>query len=395
MPHYRRVGQVPRKRHLRVPSPDGTGLLHEELMGEEGFSADSALLYHLRSPSAVLSAEAVDDPAACSFTIETPLLPRHLRTEGLRSDNVPGSPGDPVLGRVRLLGNADVVVSWVSAAADSDIYRDAGGDELFFVHTGEATLETIFGPLPVVAGDYVVIPAGTTHRWRLAGGRMQALVLEVAGHLGFPERYLSRGGQLKEGAPFSERDLRAPEEPLVVEGAEVPVLVRAPAGLTRYVYARHPFDVVGWDGCLYPFALAIRDFEPLVGAIHQPPPVHQTFAGPNLVVCSFVPRPYDFHPEAIKVPYHHANVDSDEVIFYAAGDFMSRAGSGIGVGSISVHPAGFVHGPQPGSMERAAGADRTEELAVMLDTFRPLGSSEAAGAVTDEDYPWSWAADRR
>ena len=175
----------------------------------------------------------------------------------------------------------------------------------------------------------------------------------------------------------------------------VDVLVRHRDGLTRHTLASSPFDVVGWDGCLYPWALSIHDFEPIVGSIHQPPHVHQTFEGRGFVVCSFVPRPYDFHPGAIKVPYHHANVDSDEVIFYSAGDFMSRAGSGIGVGSISVHPAGFVHGPQPGSMERSADQDRTEEVAVMIDTFRPLSLGPAALACTDPDYPWSWSADRR
>jgi homogentisate 1,2-dioxygenase len=386
VPYYRRVGQVPPKRHLRVPSPRG-GLLHEELMGEEGFSSESALLYHLRSPSAIVGAEAVDDPCACTFRLEAPVLPRHLRTAKLAGG------GDPVLGRTRLLANEDVVVSWVAAGEDSPLYRNAAGDELVYLHDGRATLESSFGALALRAGDYVVLPAGTTHRWRLGGGRLQALVLECSGHVGFPARYLSAGGQLKEGAPFSERDVRAPGEPLVVEESGVPVLVRTRAGLSRHVHAHHPFDVVGWDGCMYPFALSIHAFEPLVGAVHQPPPVHQSFAGPNLVVCSFVPRPYDFHPDASKVPYHHANVDSDEVIFYAGGDFMSRAGSGIGAGSISVHPAGFVHGPQPGSVERAASQERTEELAVMIDTFRPLGVSDAALEVADGDYPWSWAAD--
>ena len=207
----------------------------------------------------------------------------------------------------------------------------------------------------------------------------------------FPPRYLSARGQLIEGAPFSERDLRGPAEPLLVEGTEVPVLVRTRDGLTRHIHSQHPFDVAGWDGCLYPFALSIHDVEPIVGAIHQPPPVHQTFAGPNFVVCSFVPRPFDFHPGAIKVPYHHANVDSDEVLFYSAGDFMSRAGAGIGVGSISLHPAGFVHGPQPGSMELSAAATRTEEVAVMIDTFARLGLTDDARAVADPDYPWTWA----
>jgi homogentisate 1,2-dioxygenase len=383
MPYYRRVGEVPRKRHLRVEQPDG-GLYFEELMGANGFAQESALLYHRRSPSAIVAAEPVDCVAP-RFSSDMPLLPRHLRTGALAGG------GDPVLDRHYLLGNADVRLAYIQADRSSGIYRNAVGDELVYVQSGRATLETSFGVLALEPGDYVVIPCGTTCRWELGGGELGALVMEAAGHIGFPARYLSARGQLLEGAPFSERDLRGPAAPLLVEGADVPVLVRTHDGLTRHVHAQHPFDVAGWDGCLYPFALSIYDFEPIVGAIHQPPPVHQTFAGPNFVVCSFVPRPFDFFPDAIKVPYHHANVDSDEVLFYSAGDFMSRAGTGIGVGSISLHPAGFVHGPQPGSMERSAEATRTEEIAVMLDAFTRLGLSEEARAVADPDYPWTWA----
>jgi homogentisate 1,2-dioxygenase len=385
VPYFRQCGDVPRKRHLRTPRPDAGGaLLFEELMGEHGFSGDSSLLYHRHSPSAIVSVEAVDDPTAAAFCADRPLLPRHLRT------GILGAGGDLVLGRRRLLGNDDVTVSWVAATEDSGLYRNAVGDELVYVQAGSGTLRSTFGRLEVGPGDYVLVPAATTHDWQVGGGGLQALVFEVGGHLSFPARYLAPGGQFLETSPFCERDLRAPVLDDGEEGEEVPVLVRNRAGLSRHVHARHPFDLVGWAGCLYPVALSIHDFEPIVGAIHQPPPVHQTFAGPNVVVCSFVPRPYDFHPDAIKVPYHHANVDSDEVIFYSAGDFMSRAGAGIGVGSITMHPAGFVHGPQPGSAERAADAARTEELAVMLDTFHPLGLSAAAREVADEDYPWSW-----
>jgi homogentisate 1,2-dioxygenase len=379
---YRRVGDVPAKRHLRVEQPGG-GYLHEELLGMDGFSGESALLYHRHSPSAIVAVETVSSPSRC-FAPDSPLQPRHLRTSMIE----PGS--DPVLGRTPLLGNPDVILSWVSADADSEIYRNACGDELVFVHEGKALLESSFGTLAVRPGDYVIVPAGTTHRWRTDNG-LRALVIEAAGHLTFPTRYLSTRGQLLEGAPFSERDLRGPESPLMEEGTDVPVLVRSRSGLTRHVHAQHPFDVVGWDGCLYPFALSIFDFEPIVGAIHQPPVVHQTFAGPNFTVCSFVPRPYDFHPGALKVPYHHSNIDTDEVIFYADGDFMSRAGSGIGAGSISMHPAGFVHGPQPGSVERAVVANRTEEVAVMVDAFDPLGLSDEARRLADPDYPYSWA----
>jgi homogentisate 1,2-dioxygenase len=386
MPHYRQVGEVPRKRHLRVR--DDAGWLFEELMGERGFSSDSALLYHRHSPSALTAAEAVPDPRHGELSEDPSLVPRHLRTSKLAEG------GDPVLARVPLLGNEDVLVSWVAASGESELYRNAVGDELVYVHRGDAVLETSFGALELSPGDYAVIPTSTTHRWRPGDGGLHALVLELSGHLQFPARYLSATGQLLEGAPYCERDLRAPVQPLVCDGTEVPVLVRGHGGLTRHVYEHHPLDVVGWDGCLYPFALSIHDFEPIVGAIHQPPPVHQTFAGPNLVVCSFVPRPYDFHPGALKVPYHHANVDSDEVIFYAEGDFMSRAGAGIGPGSLTWHPAGFVHGPQPGSVERTADHDRTEELAVMIDTFRRLRVSAAAREITDDDYPWSWASGR-
>jgi homogentisate 1,2-dioxygenase len=330
--------------------------------------------------------EAVDDPrAGLVLTPDEPLSPRHIRTGRL-----PGG-GDAVLDRRVVLGNPDVLLCWVSADRDSDLYRNAIGDELVYVHDGEVELQTVFGTLPLAPGDYAVLPAGTTHRWVLPSGRAEALVFEAGGHVRFPDRYLSSRGQLKEGAPFSERDLRGPVEPLLVDGVDVPVLVRNRAGLSRLVHRHHPFDVVGWDGCLWPHALSIHDFEPIAGAIHQPPPVHQTFAGPGFVVCSFVPRPYDFHPDAVKVPYHHANTDSDEVLFYAGGDFMSRSGSGIGVGSISYHPAGFTHGPQPGSWERSVDQTRTEELAVMLDTFRPLAPSAAAVAASDDAYPGSWS----
>jgi homogentisate 1,2-dioxygenase len=384
MPYYRKVGDVPRKRHVVFDDADG-GYFHEELMGFNGFSSSSALLYHRWSPSAIVGAAGVpvDHPA---LTPNEPLLPMHLRTGEL----VTGP--DLVSGRRALLGNADVVVSFGTAAEASPLYRNAVGDELVYIQSGSGVLETVFGALAVGPGDYVVIPTSTTHRWVPDGATaLSALMIESTGHVEPPSRYLTRYGQFNEFAPYCERDLRAPTEPLLADGERVDVLVRQRDQLTCYTYAHHPFDVVGWDGGLYPYVLSINDFEPIVGALHQPPPVHQTFEAPNIVVCSFVPRLYDFHPGAIKVPYHHANVDSDEVLFYSAGDFMSRAGSGIGVGSISLHPAGFIHGPQPGSLEAARPKERTEEVAVMLDTFRPLLVSDAARAVADPNYPWTWA----
>jgi homogentisate 1,2-dioxygenase len=381
---YARVGDVPRKRHT-WHTGDGGARLHEELMGEEGFTGCSSLLYHRNSPSALVGIEHLEMPQAV-LSANQPLAPWHFRAAKLE----PG--GDPVSGRHLLLGNETIRISWVEATSTSgSLYRNAAGDELVYIQSGDAILESVFGRLPVTAGDYVSIPTSTTHRWVLEA-TVQALVIEAAGHISVPGRYLTATGQMKEGAPFCERDLRAPEGPLVVEDdGPVEVLVRTRTGWSKHVHATHPFDVVGWDGCNYPFSFSIHDFEPIVGRVHQPPPVHQTFAGPGFVVCSFVPRLYDFGPDAVKVPYHHANVDSDEVLFYSAGDFMSRRGSGIGSCSVSLHPAGFVHGPQPGSVEASAGESRTEETAVMIDTFSPLLISEAARSVSDPDYPYSWA----
>jgi len=291
-----------------------------------------------------------------------------------------------------LLANTDLRIGFVSAGGASPLYRNSTGDELLYIQEGSAILESVFGAMRVDAGDYVVVPAGTTHRW-VPAGRVDALVVEARGHIDPPRRYLSGDGQFLEHAPYCERDLRAPDRPLLVEGEHIEVLVRSAGGLSRHTHRHHPFDVVGWDGALYPWAFNIRDFEPIVGRIHQPPPVHQTFEGPGFVVCSFVPRLFDFHPDAVKVPYHHANTDSDEVLFYSAGNFMSRAGSGIGVGSISYHPAGFVHGPQPGSFEASLPQSGTEEVAVMIDTFSPLGITDAARGVAAPEYPWSWARD--
>jgi homogentisate 1,2-dioxygenase len=385
VPHYRQAGTIPRKRHSRFAAPGG-GLYAEELMGEEGFSSASSLLYHVNPPTAILAASPValePDPLCPNH----PLLPRHLRTHDLPAG------GDVVNTRRLLLGNHDVRVLYAAFDRPSGLYRDAVGDELLYVESGGAAVETVFGTLEVGAGDYVVLPTSTTHRVVPAAGGVRALIVEARGHIRMPRRYLSPEGQLLELAPYSERDLRAPiAAGVVTEGeTEVPVLVRHRGGLTRYTYAHHPFDVVGWDGCLYPYALSIHDFEPIVKRFHAPPPVHQTFEGPGFVVCSFCPRPYDFDPEAVAVPYNHANVDCDEVLFYAGGDFMSRKGSGIDVGSISLHPAGFVHGPQPGSVEAAFGRPGTDELAVMIDTFDALALGAAAKAVEDEGYAWTWA----
>ncbi len=389
MPYYRSLGDVPAKRHTHHLDESGRRLA-EELMGQEGFSSNSSLLYHRHSPSSLVAIEPVETPAV-EATADVPLTPRHIRTSALAV--VPGA--DLVSGRQVLLANDDVEVAWVSAGADSGLYRNAVGDELVFVQHGHGRLDSVFGRLDVGAGDYVVVPASTTHRWLVTGDApLGALVIASRGHVAAPSKYLSRFGQFLEHAPYCERDLRAPTELTVVDdelGAPIPVLVRNRAGWSRHVHRTHPFDVVGWDGCVYPYAFNIADFEPIVGRLHQPPPVHQTFELPGAVVCSFVPRPFDFHPDAVKVPYHHANTDSDEVLFYSAGSFMSRAGSGIDVGSISYHPAGFVHGPQPGSVEASLDRAATEEVAVMLDTFVPLKVTDVARAACDERYPFTWS----
>jgi homogentisate 1,2-dioxygenase len=382
MPYYRSVGEVPRKRHTQFRDSGG-GLYAEELMGQEGFSSDSSLLYHRHPPTAISAAEVYEPPPGVQSP-NLPLKPRHLKTHKLDAGS-----GDAVLGRHPLLANGDVRIGYVVADRPSPLYRDAIGDECLYVEAGRATVESTFGALTVGAGDYVIIPTSTVHRI-VPDPSVRLLTIEATGHIGPPKRYLSVRGQFLEHSPYCERDLRAPETPLSADGTDVEVYVKHRAGWTRHVYAHHPFDVVGWDGCLYPWAFSISDFEPITGRVHQPPPVHQTFEGPNFVVCSFVPRKVDYHPLAIPVPYNHHNVDSDEMMFYTGGNYEARRGSGIEQGSISLHPSGFTHGPQPGAVERAIGAEFFDELAVMIDTFRPLDLCEAALSVEDTGYAWTW-----
>ncbi|GII25319.1 homogentisate 1,2-dioxygenase [Planosporangium mesophilum] len=384
MPYYRSVGDLPRKRHTQFRQPDGS-LYAEELMGQEGFSSDSSLLYHRHLPTAIVAAEEFTPPAR-SRRPNLPLKPRHLRTHKLDSGGA-----DPILGRAHLLANDDCRISYAVADRPSPLYRNAIGDECVYVEAGRARIESVFGALEVGEGDYVIIPTSVIHRIVPLDGLLRTLVIEATGHIGPPKRYLSVRGQFLEHAPYCERDLRGPSQPLIVDGTDVDVYVQHRRGWTTFTYANHPFDVVGWDGCLYPWAFSIHDFEPITGRVHQPPPVHQTFEGPNFVICSFVPRKVDYHPLAIPVPYNHHNVDSDEVLFYTGGNYEARRGSGIEQGSISLHPSGFTHGPQPGAAERAIGVDYFDELAVMVDTFRPLDLCEPALACEDSGYAWTWA----
>jgi homogentisate 1,2-dioxygenase len=382
MPYYRRAGEVPPKRHTQFRRPDG-GLYAEELMGQEGFSSDSSLLYHRYPPTAIVAAEEYTPPA-WSRRPNHPLKPRHFQTHKLDT-----SGADPVLGRQHLLANDDVRLSYVVADRPSPLYRNAIGDECLYIEAGRARLESPFGALDLGAGDYAIVPTSVIHRI-VPDGPVRLLAIEATGHIGPPKRYLSVRGQFLEHSPYCERDLRGPTLS-TVDGEDVEVLVQHRRGWTRHVYARHPFDVVGWDGCLYPWAFSIHDFEPITGRVHQPPPVHQTFQGPNFVVCSFVPRKVDYHPLAIPVPYHHHNTDSDEMLFYTGGNYEARRGSGIGQGSISLHPSGFTHGPQPGAAERSIGVERFDELAVMVDTFRPLDLCDPALSIEDTGYAWTWA----
>jgi homogentisate 1,2-dioxygenase len=389
--YYRQLGAIPPKRHTQHRDADGQ-LFFEELMGEEGFASDSSLLYHRYIPSAVVDAT-IWDLADLTTTPNHPLKPRHLKLHKLFPVDVAAA-ADVVTGRRLILGNADIRISYVVASKASPLYRNSVGDEIVFIESGSATVETVFGSLNAIEGDYVLLPRSTTHRW-IPEGQIRAYVMEANSHIVPPKRYLSKFGQMLEHAPFCERDLHGPAETILCEGSDVEVLVkhRGAASIvgTRYIYANHPFDVIGWDGCLYPYTFNISDFEPITGRVHQPPPAHQTFEGDNFVICSFVPRKVDYHPLSIPVPYYHSNVDSDEIMFYVGGDYEARKGSGIGPGSISIHPSGHSHGPQPGAYERSIGVEFFDELAVMVDTFRPLELGEGAAACEDANYAWSWA----
>ena len=395
MAHYRQVGEVPPKRHTQFRRPDG-GLYAEELMGEEGFSSDAALLYHRGIPSALVDARPWELPDQ-SLTPNSPLVPRHLK----RHELFPGEEHkatDAVTGRRLVLGNADVRISYAVSSLPSPLYRNATGDECVYVERGTASVETVFGALEVSQGDYVILPRATTHRWIPTGDQpLRTYAIEANSHITPPKRYLSKFGQFLEHSPYCERDLRGPVEPMLESGEDVEVYVKhrgeGPGGLagTIHVVPEHPFDVVGWDGCLYPYAFNVADFEPITGRVHQPPPVHQVFEGANFVICNFVPRKVDYHPLAVPVPYYHSNVDSDEVMFYVDGDYEARKGSGIGQGSVSLHPGGHSHGPQPGAVERSLGAEFFDELAVMVDTFRPLSLGEGGTASDDGRYAWSWS----
>ena len=383
MPHYQRLGNIPHKRHTQFRRPDGE-LYKEEVIGAEGFSGISSIAYHIHEPTLV---ERIDDaiPYDVQYVDEDFLRHRHI--EGFRLDEG----GDWISGRRYIMGNSDVRLALCRPTESMEVfYKNASCDELVFVHEGEGTLETPLGDVEFRQGDYVHIPRTLTHKWVFSGlVSPRLLVIEAERDLRFPKRYRNQFGQLLEHSPYCERDVRAPGELKTRdEQGEFEVRIKKHGFLHRYVYRYHPFDVVGWDGYMYPYAISIHDFEPITGRIHQPPPVHQMYEGHNFVVCSFVPRKYDYHPQSIPAPYNHSNIDSDEVLFYAEGEFMSRRG--INRGSFTLHPGGIPHGPHPGTAEASIGKEGTDELAVMVDTFRPLRLTQTALDLEDRDYAYSW-----
>jgi len=387
MPNYQKMGKIPRKRHSVFRSGEGS-LYWEELVGSHGFSGLSSLLYHLQRPTSVLQVKQRQQ-LAWDTDPDSTLRMRHFRTHQLQTV------ASPTLNRTPLLFNQHVALSMVNPdRSDEFFYRNAQGDEVIFVSEGKGILESQMGELAFRSGDYLVIPRGILHRYRFDSSGIRFLVIESAGQLRTPARYRNEYGQLLEISPFTERDIRAPASlPVHDEKGEFVLLVKAHHQITEVILDHHPFDVVGWDGYYYPWTLNIEDFEPRVGRFHLPPPVHQTFEGDEFVICSFCPRPYDFDPNAIPAPYNHSNVMSDEVIYYANAEFMSR--KGVEYGSITLHPSGLPHGPQPGRTEESIGKSSTRELAVMLDTFRPLKVSKQALAIEDKTYCFSWQEEKK
>jgi len=385
MPHYRTLGHIPRKRHTVFRQPSGE-LYAEQLMGSEGFSGPASLLYHTHPPTRVLATKTLRTVAP-EEEPDTTLRMRHFHLGEIPEAN------SPALDRTPVLFNGDVVVSLVRPTqTDEHFYRNGQADEIVYISEGSGRLESEFGTLSYRSGDYVVIPRGILHRFIVSHEPCRMLTFETPSRVRFPNRYLTKEGQLMEHAPYCERDIRGPEKlETYNEAGEFRVVVKQRNVLTEVTLDHHPLDVVGWDGCYYPYALSIHDFEPITGSLHQPPPVHQTFAADGFVMCSFVPRLFDFHPDAVPAPYNHANVMSDEVLFYANDEFMSR--KGIRYGSLTVHPAGIPHGPHPGRAEASIGKKRTDELAVMIDTFRPLHVARQATAFEDSDYGRSWVTE--
>ena len=383
MPYYHKLGNVPHKRHTQFRKPDG-GLYSEQLFSTEGFSNDYSLLYHIHPPTQIIKTE---NPVSVAPEVAEEKMLRHRSFEGFHVKPVE----DYLESRVPVLVNNDchIVLASPMKSVENYFYKNADADEMIFIHEGNGVLKTMYGDLPFGYGDYLVVPRGTIYQIQFEKEYNRLFIVESFSPIHFPKRYVSKNGQLLEHAPFCERDIRAPQN-LVTRDEKGDFLVRTKKKGVLYNlhYGTHPFDVVGWDGCCYPYAFSIHDFEPITGRVHQPPPVHQTFESNNFVVCSFVPRLYDYHPESIPAPYNHSNIDSDEVLYYVDGDFMSR--KNVTRGMITLHPAGIPHGPHPGTVEKSIGKKETQELAVMVDTFHPLMLTKQALAIENSDYTMSW-----
>ena len=384
MPHYYKLGNIPHKRHTQFRKPDG-GLYSEQLFSTEGFSNDYSLLYHCYPPTQIVKTEPQVD---VSPAIAEEKMLKHRSFEGFNLK--PG--GEFLQSRVPVLVNNDchIVLAAPTTGTVDYYYKNTDADEMIFVHEGSGTVHTQYGELPFGYGDYIVLPRGTIYQINFKDDKNRLFIVESFTPLRFPKKYLSKYGQLMEHSPYCERDIRPPHE-LKTYDLKGDYLIKAKKRGMLYGlhYGTHPFDVIGWDGCCYPYIFSIHDFEPITGRVHQPPPVHQTFETNAFVVCSFVPRLFDYHPQAIPAPYNHSNIDSDEVIYYVDGDFMSR--KNVTRGMITLHPAGIPHGPHPGAVEKSIGAKETKELAVMVDTFRPLMLTKQALEIEDKNYIMSWA----
>lgn len=385
MPHYFSLGDIPHKRHTQFRKPDGK-LYSEQLFSTEGFSSNYSLLYHIYPPTVIVKTE---EPKDVSPKHATENILKHRSFQGF---NVKPEP-EYLDSRKIVLFNNDVQLSLAAPqkSFNGDIfYKNADADEVIFVHEGTGTLKTQYGQIPFNYGDYVVVPRGTIYQIEFDSAANRLFIIESFSPITFPKRYVSKNGQLLENSPYCERDLRQPQDLETIDKkGEFLIQVKKKGLLYPIWYGNHPFDVIGWDGCEYPYALSIHDFEPITGRVHQPPPVHQTFDANNFVICSFVPRLFDYHPQSIPAPYNHSNIDSDEVLYYVDGDFMSR--KHVTRGMITLHPAGIPHGPHPGAVDKSIGAKETKELAVMVDTFHPLKLTLDALGIEDPHYVMSWA----
>ncbi len=382
MSFYYKLGQIPQKRHTQFRKPNG-GLYREEVMGLEGFSGIQSILYHHYLPPRVKEVQSLGNVDE-AYDDYGPIRHRAFATA-----NIPQG-GDPVSARRVLLGNKDVTLGVSRPTRSMDyFYRNSQAYEVWFAHEGQGVLHSQFGKLPFRSGDYITIPYGTTWQMILTTPEARFYIIEAQSQIEPPNRYRNKYGQLLEHSPYCERDIRPPQDlETCIDKGEYEVRVKARNQITRHLLEHHPLDVIGWDGYLYPWIFSIHDFEPVTGRLHQPPPVHQTFQGHNFVVCSFVPRLFDYHPQGIPAPYNHSNVNSDEVIYYAEGNFMSRRG--IDQYDITLHPSGLPHGPQPGAVEDSIGKEKTDELAVMVDTFNPLQVAVAAQEFEKLGYMDSW-----